>query len=241
MCLAVPLCGRFVAWGRRSPQCSDELFETVSRQHFPLRHWLWSGIPLLEGGFVPDPHYICSETIAFSEPANRLLSSRGSSYAIVDVNPFFNDNTSEILLLIQSKDNKFEYALAFPHGKGVRAILASPMPPPAMVFPYKDGLAVLANFFGPTKGVYLLPLPLRSGATLELISASSPQFARVATTFRTIGQDQTTKDQFCDSRRKDFIAFYEKYGGPCNQEKRDASEVDGDFTYFWLGDPSAKR
>ena len=52
------------------------------------------------------------------------------------------------------------------------------MPPPAMVFPYKDGLEVLANFFGPTKGVYLLPLPLRSGATLELISAGSPQFAR---------------------------------------------------------------
>jgi hypothetical protein len=173
LCLAVPVCGHFVAWGRRSPQCGEEVFDAVSRKYFPLRHWQWSGIPLLEGGFVPDPHYLCSESLTFSAPVNNLLSSRGSRYAIVDVNPFFNDNTSEILLLIQSQGNRFEYACAFPHGKNVQAILAYPMPPPAMVFPYNSGLAILADFFGPAKGVYLLPLPLRSGTILELIPATS--------------------------------------------------------------------
>ena len=211
LCFAVALCGRFVSWGRRSAQCGDELFETASRKYYPLRHWQWSGIPPLEGGFV------------------------------VDVNPFFNDNTSEILLLIQSRGSRFEYALAFPHGKAVQAILANPMPPPAMVFPYDNGLAILANFFGPAKGVYLLPLPLKSGTTLELTPASSPQFAKVAMAFKSVGQEQTTRDQFCESRRNDFIAFYEKYGGSCNQGSRADSDVNGDFAYFWLGDPPTKR
>ena len=241
LCFAVALCGRFVSWGRRSAQCGDELFETASRKYYPLRHWQWSGIPPLEAGFVPDPHYLCSESMTFSEPVTRLLSSASSRYGIVDVNPFFNDNTSEILLLIQSRGSRFEYALAFPHGKAVQAILANPMPPPAMVFPYENGLAILANFFGPAKGVYLLPLPLKSGTTLELTPASSPQFAKVAMAFKSVGQEQTTRDQFCESRRNDFIAFYEKYGGSCNQGSRADSDVNGDFAYFWLGDPPTKR
>jgi len=78
-----------------------------------------------------------------------------------------------------------------------------------MAFPYRNGLAVLANFSGPAKGFYLLLLPLRWGTTLELVPASSPEFAKVAATFESVAQDQTTKHQFCESRSKDFIAFYE--------------------------------
>lgn len=241
LCLAVPLGGQFFSWGRRSPECGDELCDAVSRKHFPLRHWQWSGIPLLEGGFIHDPHYLCSESLALSEPVNNLLSSRRSRYTIVDVNPFFNDSTSEILLLIESQGTRFEYRLTAPKHKGIQAVLAYPTPPPALVFPYRNGLAVLANFFGPAKGVYLLPLPFKSGTALDLISANSAEFATVAAAFHGIGQEPTTRDQFCESRRKDFIAFYEKYSGPCNQKSRAVSEIDGDFAYFWLGDPSTKR
>jgi hypothetical protein len=108
-------------------------------------------------------------------------------------------------------------------------------------FPYRNGSAVLANFFGPAKGVYLLPLPFKSGTALDLISANSAEFATVAAAFHAIGQEPTTRDRFCESRRKDFIAFYEKYTGSCNQESRALSEIDADSAYFWLGDPSTKR
>jgi hypothetical protein len=105
-----------------------------------------------------------------------------------------------------------------------------------MVFPYEHGLAVLVNFFGPAKGIYILPVPLRSGATPELISANSAAFAVVAAAFRSVGEERTTRDQFCESKRKDFIAFYEKYYGPCNGENRMVSDIDKEFARFWLKD-----
>ena len=234
--LGVIFGAQFFWWGYRSPQCGEKLCDTVNRKHFPFRHWQWSGILFLEGGFIPDPHYLWSETLTFSDPSTSLLSAKDSRYAIVDVNPFFDDSTSEILLLIQSQESTFEYSLAFPKHKGVQAILATPMPPPAMVFPYKHGLAVLTNFFGPAKGIYILPLPLRSGAALELIPANSAEFAVVAGAFRSVGQERTTKDQFCESRRKEFIAFYEKYYGACDGKSRMVSQVDNEFARFWLQD-----
>jgi hypothetical protein len=227
---------RFFWWGYRSPQCGEKPCDSVRRKHFPFRHWNWSGIPLLEGGFIPDPHYLWSESLTFSVPASRMLSAEDSRYAIMDVNPAFDDSTSEVLLLIQSRDTTFEYSLTFPRHKGVQAISAYPMPPPAMAFPYEHGLALLANFFGPAKGIYILPVPLRSGATLALIPANSAAFAVVAATFRSVGAERTTRDQFCESKRKDFIAFYEKYYGPCNGESRIVNEVDKEFTSFWLRD-----
>jgi hypothetical protein len=205
----------------------------------------------VEGGFVPDPHYSCSESVKFSEPVDKMLSSTDSHYAVVDVNPAFNDRTSEVLLLIQSHSNTFQYSLGFPHGKGVQAILAIPEPTPAMAFPYNGELAILVNFFGPAKGIYLVPLPLRPGTLrpgtlrpetqLQLIPVGSPEFAKIADSFKPVGREQSTRDQFCESRRNDFIVFYEKYSGPCDQQARTASKIDQDFADFWLKDSSTRR
>lgn len=241
LCFAVLVCRRFIWWGRRSPEDADALCSTVVRKHFPLRHWQWEGIPILEGGFIPDPHYSCSETVKFPEPANKLLSSTGSRYAVVDVNPAFNDQTSEILLLIQSRGNTFQYSLEFPHGRGVQAILATPEHAPGMSFPYKGDLAILVNFFGPAKGVYLVPLPLRSGTRLRLFPVGSPEFAKVADSLTAVGLEQTTRDQFCESKRKDFIAFYEKYSAPCGRPARTSNEIDQDFAKFWVEGASMKK
>lgn len=188
----------------------------------------------MEGGFVPDPHYSCSDSVKFSEPVNNMLSSTNSRYAVVDVNPAFNDRTSEVLLLIQSHSNTFQYSLGFPHGKGVQAILGIPEPSPAMAFPYNGELAILVNFFGPAKGIYLVPLPPKARTYLQLIPAGSSEFAKIADSFRPVGREQSTRDQFCESRRNDFIVFYEKYCGPCDRQARTASEIDKDFSDFWV-------
>ena len=224
---------RYFCLGYRSPECRDQPCHSVSRAHFPFRHWQWSGIPPFEGGFIPDPHYIWSESASFSDPVSRMLPVTDSRYAIVDVNPAFNDGTSEILLLIQSRDSVFQYSLTFPKHQGVQAILAHPTAPPAMVFPYKNGLAVLVSFFG-MNGIYILPLPLRSGAALDLIPPRSPEFAAVAAALKSVGQERTTREQFCESKRRDFIAFYEKYSGPCGGQSRAISEIESDFAHFWL-------
>jgi hypothetical protein len=159
------------------------------------------------GGFIPDPHFLCSVDREFSEPVSGILS-KDSRYAIVDVNPFFNDNSSEILLLIQSHNEIFEHSLKFPAHKRVQAVLAEPEQPPAMVFPYNGGLVVLANFFGPAQGVYVLPLPLRKNSTLDLIRVGTPEFEEIANHFRLQGQELTTKDNFCKTTNDYAVATF---------------------------------
>ena len=201
-----------------------------------FRHHQWSGIFPFEGGFLPDPHYLESESARFSEPVNRILPFRDSEYVIVDVNPFFNDDTSEILLLIKSSNTVFEYSLEFPRHRNVQAVLTFPQQPPAIVFPYKGNLAVLANFFGPAKGAYIVPLPLKSGTVLQLIPASSAEFSTIAAAFASVGEELSTREQLCESRRNDFIAFYEKYSRACDERTRSATEIERDFARFWLED-----
>jgi len=225
------------AWSTSSPSCTQDarvkdcLCRFVHRKRHHFRHWRWSGIFPVEGGFIPDPHYLCSEDGIFPKPVNDMISAEGSRYAIVDVNPFFDDRSSEVLLLLRWHDEVFEYSLTFPKHKDVRAILAQPTPPPAMVFPYKTGLAVLVNFSGPARGVYVLPLPPRNTA-LQLVAFGTPEFAEIASAFGPIAQDRSIKNQFCKATN-DFVAFYEKYAGPCTEHIKATPEIERRFARFW--------
>jgi hypothetical protein len=210
----------------------DCLCRLVHRKRHHFRHWVWSGIFPGEGGFIADPHYLCSRDGIFPEPVNEAISDKESRYAIVDVNPFFNDRSSEVLLFVKRRDEVYEYSLSFPKHKGVRAILSQSTAPPALVFPYKTGLAVLVDFTGPAKGAYTLPLPLRKKRALELVRTGTSEFAEIADAFRFVAQDRTTKDQFC-SATNDFIAFYEKFSGPCDGHIIGTTEVERNFARFW--------
>jgi hypothetical protein len=235
--LAVSTCPA-KAGDRVGPSCPDPrvkncLCSSVRRKRHHFRHWIWSGIFPLEGGFIPDPHYICSEDGILPGPVNELIADKESRYAIVDVNPFFNDRSSEVLLLVKRHDEVFEYSLNFPKHEGVQAIAVEPEPPTALLFPYKTGLAALVNFLGPAKGAYVLPLPLKTKSLLELSGIGSPEFAEIAEAFKSIAQDRATKDQFCKGTN-DFVAFYEKYSGPCDGRVQDSTEIEKNFAKFWL-------
>lgn len=152
--------------------------------------------------------------MAFSDPVLKLLGSHDATYQVMDVNPFFNDHSSEIVFLVRSGGMLFEYILDFPKGKKVQAVLAEPTKPSARVFPYKGKLAILANFYGLAKGVYVLDLPLKSSGKLQLTPLNSSEFDEITQDFRTVGLDPSVKDQFCRTTN-DFAAFYEKFAGPC--------------------------
>jgi hypothetical protein len=227
-----PFVGKYLPFGCRSSQADDERCYKVERPYYPLRHWNWSGIFPVEGGFITDPHFLCSEPIPVPSTAATMVRGQNASFQIVDVNPFFDDRSSEILLLIRSSDSVFDYSLQFPSRKHVQAVLATP-DSPARIFPVKDHLVLLAHFFGPAKGLYLIPLPLRSGTTLSLISAEDPRFEAIATRFKDSAQDRSLRDQFCERQNYGFITFYEKYAVPCDTE---AHSVKNRFDEFWKKD-----
>jgi hypothetical protein len=209
--------GRFFWWGYRSAKTNEGNPLRVSRRYYPLRHWEWSGLPGDPAGFIPDPHFLSSDTMPLSEPVLKMLSRHDGNFRVIDVNPFYNDRTSEILLLITLGDATFQYSLKFPRGRNVQAVIAYPDLPQARLFPYGNQMALLANFFGPARGIYLIPLPLKSAKTLSLIPTNDPQFQSIASEFRALKNDETTKSDFCDTKSKPFITFYEEYsGGLCN-------------------------
>jgi hypothetical protein len=225
------LVGRHLHFGFRSSRTSDEACFEIKRPYYPLRHWSWSGIFPLEGGYIPDPHFGCSEAESLPDSLSRSLGGKGT-FQVVDVNQAFDDKSSEIVLLIQMCGSTHEYALQFPKDRKVQAVIATP-DVPAHIFPYKDRLALLADFEG-AKGIYLISLPLRSGSKLALITVSNPEFDRISRELKNAARDVRVRDQFCESRKWPFISFYEKYAGPCgNWVDNEGATAASRFAEFW--------
>jgi len=204
----------FVAGQTPAGKSNDSDCAPLTRKHHTFHRLIWSGIFPFEGGFIPDPHCLSSEPMAFTDSASKLVNAPGATYQVFDVNPFFNDKSSEVVLLVRSGKDAFEYSLEIPKHRDVRAILGTPTPPPVRAFPYGGKLALLANFFGPAKGIYLLSPPLSAGVTLQLIPVTSPLFEQIARGLKSNIPEQSGVDQFCRTTN-DFAAFYEKFVGPC--------------------------
>jgi len=206
----------------------------VKRRKYMLRHWVWSGIFPFEGGFLPDPHFICSNLVAVPKSVRRLLGCADAKFQLMDVNPGFQDYSSEALLLFQVDEQTYEYSLRAPGDIPITAAPALNYDPGARLFENDGGIAVLINFFRGVRGFYHICLPLRSGQRLELKPAGGPDFELIASSFRTLPDDRDLKSHFCDSRRLDFIAFYEYYRGSCEEgAEREPSAIRDDFEKFW--------
>lgn len=233
--LSLPFWAKYAWLGYRAPETQDEMCYPIKRKYYPLRHWLWSGIPGEQGaGFIPDPHFLWSETMPFPEPVLRIMVSKKARFQVMDVNPFFNDESSEILLLIKSDNKTYEYQLQFPRFRNAQAVIATPDLPAIRAFPSGQGVALAANFMS-VKGIYVLSLPLKAGAILQLIPANKPEFETIASRLKLHAQDKTIKSQFCDTRRNDFVALYENYSGAlCEKRKVNRESIAAKYAEFWL-------
>jgi hypothetical protein len=233
--LGIVIGGHYFHWGCRAVSTYDNKPLPVSRKYYPLRHWAWSGIPGEAGaGFIADPHFLASDAMSFSDPAMQILPVRNATFRTLDVNPFFNDRTSEILLLITAGRATSEYSLEFPKGQNVQVVIAFPDLPMARLVPNEKQLVLIADFFGPAKGIYLVPLPLESGA-LTLVPVTDPQFDSISKEFRTLEKDVSTEVQFCEAKSKPFEAFYEKYIGRCTEGSsgNPGAATAESFNQFW--------
>lgn len=232
--VALIISSQFVYWGKKTDCPRDEMCSQISRRYYPVRHWFWSGIFPFEGGFISDPHFLSSKSMPFPDSLGKILDSRDSEFQVMDINPFFNDYSSEILLLVHSGGNQFEYSLDFPKKRRVQAVISSPALPDARVFPYRGELAILVDFFGPAKGIYLLQPPLKSGVKLHLIPVGSSEFEEIAKEFKFTAQDGMVKQQFCETLP--FASFYEKYAASCGWPAKDYANNSTVYDYdsFWL-------
>jgi hypothetical protein len=209
----------------------------VKREIFRLKHWQWSGIFPFEGGFIPDPHFVCSSTASFPSTVAALLNDSSAVFQIVDVNPFFEDKSKEIILAIQSSDKilyelKFDYLLNFK----VRQAMAESYPA-VRVFTYKGKIALLSHLDTDLRGYYFISLPLKSSDIMQLHPIGSEEFEKVTEYFRNLPPSTELKDYFCGRGIYDgtgsnaFIAYYQKYRGDCDYKYDPRNQTD--YEQWW--------
>jgi hypothetical protein len=76
------------------------------RKKYLFRHLTWSGIFPLEGGLIPDPHFLVSAP--YSLQSNSRVAAQ-----IVEVNPFFKDSSTEVVLYLTTVSTACEKQLHF--------------------------------------------------------------------------------------------------------------------------------
>jgi len=222
--------GPHIRSGERSPDDRVPFARHLKRPYYPLRHWQWSGIMPFFGGFHPDPHFLTSDMATFPEVTSRRLGLTRIDYLLADVNPYFNDETSEVVLLLQADKRVTEYLLEVPRNQNVQAIVFWPTRPDLLPFTSGNQVVLLSGIDG-TRGLFLLDAPLHGGR-LALVPARTTRFYTLASAF-TNAADADVRAQFCDSRRRDFVAFYEFYAHPCDDRRPAKPEIEKEFREFW--------
>jgi hypothetical protein len=213
---------RFVPVGYQIASEQRDWCFPIKRHYYPFRYWQWSGIGPFYGGWLPDPHFVCSEATPVPTSIKTLLDDPSARYQLIDVNPFFGNESQEILLVIESNSAIYEFRLEFPRPSNIRSGILTSHDFYIKLFALESQIAVLSNFSYLVQGYYLVPVPLRSNLTLPLHRPGSDVYYRVTDYFSKQPDDAgELKKQFCGSKSQGligfnhFVAFYRKYRGPC--------------------------
>ena len=100
------------------PACPD--FE-IQKPGFFARHWTWSGIFPLYGGFIEDPHVKCFPIMRAPEAVAALFDAPTARVQLAYLNPFWNDETSQILVLVATQDEVLRFSLTTPQARTIVA------------------------------------------------------------------------------------------------------------------------
>lgn len=86
----------------------------IRRDKYNLRNFMWSGIFPLYGGFISDPHFLYSQPVNVSDYLSSIFHHKNVRYQLIDVNPFFENNSSENILAMEIDSTPYEYKLNMP-------------------------------------------------------------------------------------------------------------------------------
>lgn len=198
--------------GRFSTRELDPRFVEITRSRYYLRHWLWSGIFPLEGGPIGDPHVAATEVYAFPDDVRQRLGATSARFQGFDVNPWFRDGTSEIVLAIEVDGRVHEYRIR--SSGGPRLDFGFINFPEAMIaFLYGDRLA-FATCLSISKLAFLsTALPLRPDGDMAPAFEGTDAFDSVVRYLREDSRYLGLRDQLC-RQWKPYRALYERFE-PC--------------------------
>ena len=186
----------------------------IEREKHYLRHFQWSGIFPLEGGFQADPHFYMTPVFEFPPDVLDGLGAQTGRFQGIDVNPWFDDETSEILLVLELDGEVFEFPVVMLEPKlkhGFVYFWREPMVP----FLYRNQLVFFTELEISQIAMLSISFPLEPKTVITPYFANGPEFVIIAEDLAASGQLTKWKRQFCESRRKGYINFYQTYSAGC--------------------------
>ncbi|WP_438497673.1 hypothetical protein [Paenibacillus sp. IHBB 3054] len=125
----------------------------IKRDKYNLRNFEWSGIFPLYGGFISDPHFLYSESVDVTGYLSSVFHDKSVRYQLIDVNPFFNNKTSENILAMEIEGFPYEYRLRVPEDSYLSTLQHDE---PMSVFLYNEDTLYFVLQYGFSEGEFLI-------------------------------------------------------------------------------------
>jgi len=195
--------------GNDSTKSIDSGFIEIERDTQRFRQWKWSGCFPFYGGWISDPLFIGAGVFPFSSAISQRLGDFTARFQGFDINPWFRDETTEIVLAIETKGKVYEQRIteaAKGHiGYGFRD--SNDFVP----FLMNDHLVFLTTLSGTQLVFILVDLPIRSNANTPVYSEGTREWNEVISYLETGERFRSLRLPLCESGRKSFRRAYELF------------------------------
>lgn len=113
--LLIPLMERYILPKKQvsTQQISSENIDILRNEYY-FRNFIWSGIFPLYGGFISDPHFLFQLPQDLTQYLSPVFQTKLVRYQLIQVNPYFKNRTSEMVLAMEIDGETYEYKLEVP-------------------------------------------------------------------------------------------------------------------------------
>lgn len=112
--LLIPLMENYIPKKQVSTQQISSEYIDISRNKYYFRNFTWSGIFPLYGGFISDPHFLFQLPVDLTQYLSLVFQTKPVRYQLIQVNPYFENRTSEMILAMEIDGETYEYKLEVP-------------------------------------------------------------------------------------------------------------------------------
>ena len=200
-----------------STKSINENFIEIKREKYRFRHWMWSGILPVYGGFIEDPHFEYSQPALMPKNVRELLGDDKARYQIYDINPFFEDDTFESILVIEYKGKSYEYNVETKKPLALNMNISIENGILIKVFSYNSQIGLLST--DREVGFANIVLPLKNKGEIIFHDFGTSFSEKIFEFLRKDKNYLILKEPLCHDPFSPNRNFYEKEFGKCPELK----------------------
>lgn len=167
----------------------------IRRMKHRFRHWHWSGIFPLYGGWIPDPHIMATPVFEFSDEIKARLGGEPARYQGFDINFAFEDDSSEIVLAIEVAGSVFQYRLSVRDLQGVKDGFVNG--DEIYAFLHEESLVFLTTLYISHPVFIEIGLPLSQGGSPVIHVRASPEWGQLGAFLRQSCREKQMEAELC--------------------------------------------